>query len=61
MEMYVLKSEYKTLEKSLTRRIKELEKQLARSEKRLKQVTEDYNILLETATEHVTEESESND
>ena len=55
MEMYYSKQEYNRMKNTLERKIKSLEKKVENLTNKLKVANEDYNILLETASEHVTE------
>lgn len=50
METYYTKKEYNEMRSSLTHKCKELEKKINKLESELKEVKEDYDILLETAT-----------
>lgn len=51
METYYTKKEYNEMKSSLTRKCKELEKKVSKLTIELAKLKEDYNILLETATE----------
>ena len=54
MEIYS-KAEYKALEKELKQVKRASEKKIESLNKQIKQLKEDYAVLLETACEHVTE------
>ena len=55
METYYSKQEYNKMKSSLTKTIKELEKENAKLREQNKQLKIDYDVLLETSAEHVTE------
>lgn len=51
MNIFYSKKEYDEMVKRYNKKIKSLESQVAKLEKRIEKYKEDYNILLETATE----------
>ena len=51
METYYTKKEYNEMKAALTRKCKALEDKVNKLTSELKQVKEDYNVLLETANE----------
>ena len=55
MGIYYSSQEYSQMEKSLNKIIKSKDKEIEKLRKQNEQLKEDYKVLLETATEHVTE------
>lgn len=55
MEIYYTKKEYNEMKSALTRKCKSLEKEVDKLNKKLKEVKQDYEILLETANEKTDE------
>lgn len=51
MEIYYTKKEYNEMVKRYEKKIKSLESQVNKLEAKVKQYKEDYDVLLETATE----------
>ena len=57
MEIYDTKREYNEMKNRLTKQLKSAEAKIERLEAKVKKVQKDYEVLLETAAEKVTEET----
>lgn len=57
MEVYYTKKEYNEMKNRLTKKLKTAETKIERLEAKIKKLQKDYDVLLETATEDVAEET----
>lgn len=57
MEIYYTKREYNEMKNRLTKQLKSAEAKIERLEAKVKKLQKDYDVLLETATEDVAEET----
>ena len=57
MEIYYTKREYSEMKNRLTKQLKSAEAKIERLEAKIKKLQKDYEVLLETAAEKITEET----
>lgn len=57
MEVYYTKKEYNEMRSRLTKQLKSAEAKIERLEAKIKKLQKDYDILLETATEELEDNS----